>query len=47
MNWHRWLATLLVMLALAACAQGGQDPMRPTLRTTGAVTAVGEAVEGV
>ena len=26
MNWHRWLATLLVMLALAACAQGGQDP---------------------
>jgi hypothetical protein len=24
MNWHRWLATLLVMLALAACAQGGQ-----------------------
>jgi hypothetical protein len=24
MNWHRWLATLLIMLALTACAQGGQ-----------------------
>jgi ABC-type glycerol-3-phosphate transport system substrate-binding protein len=30
MKWHRWLATLLVMLALAACAQAvtgqGQAP---------------------
>jgi hypothetical protein len=24
MNWHRWLAALLVMLALAVCVQGGQ-----------------------
>ena len=24
MNRHRWLLTLLVMLALAWCAQGGQ-----------------------
>jgi hypothetical protein len=24
MNWQRWLATLFVMLALAACAEGGQ-----------------------
>jgi hypothetical protein len=23
MNWHRWLATLFVMLALVACTQGG------------------------
>jgi hypothetical protein len=29
MNWHRWLATLLVMLALAACAQGGWVPYSP------------------
>ena len=26
MNWHGWLVTLLVMLALAACAQEGQPP---------------------
>jgi hypothetical protein len=26
MNWHRWLAALLITLALAACAQGGQVP---------------------
>jgi hypothetical protein len=24
MNWRRWLATLFIMLALAACTQGGQ-----------------------
>ena len=24
MIWHRWLVTLLVMLALAACVQGDQ-----------------------
>jgi len=24
MNRHRWLAALFVMVALAACAQGGQ-----------------------
>jgi hypothetical protein len=29
MNWHRWLATLLVTLALAACTQGGQVPYAP------------------
>jgi len=29
MDWHRWLAALLVMLALAACAQGGQVPYVP------------------
>jgi hypothetical protein len=29
MNWHRRLATLLVMLELAACAQGGQVPNAP------------------
>jgi hypothetical protein len=29
MNWHRWLATLRVMLALTACAQGGQVPYVP------------------
>jgi hypothetical protein len=29
MNWHRWLATLLVMLALTGCAQGGQVPYAP------------------
>jgi hypothetical protein len=29
MNWHRWVAALLVMLALAACAQGGQVPYAP------------------
>jgi hypothetical protein len=29
MNWHRWLATLLIMLALAACAQEGQVPYSP------------------
>jgi hypothetical protein len=29
MNWHRRLATLLVMLALAARAQGGQVPYSP------------------
>jgi hypothetical protein len=28
MDWHRWLATLLVMLALTACAQGGLSPLR-------------------
>jgi hypothetical protein len=28
MNWHRWLAALFVMLALAACAQG-QVPNGP------------------
>jgi hypothetical protein len=26
MNWHGWLVTLLVMQALAACAQEGQPP---------------------
>jgi hypothetical protein len=29
MNWHRWLATLFVMLALVACAQEGQVPYAP------------------
>jgi hypothetical protein len=29
MNWHRWLAALIVMLPLAACAQGGQVPYAP------------------
>jgi hypothetical protein len=29
MNWHKWLPTLFVMLALAACAQGGQVPYAP------------------
>jgi hypothetical protein len=29
MNWQRWLAALLVMLALAACAQGGQVSYAP------------------
>jgi hypothetical protein len=29
MNWHRWLTALLVTLALAACAQGGQVPSAP------------------
>jgi hypothetical protein len=29
MNWQRRLAALLVMLALAACAQGGQVPYAP------------------
>jgi hypothetical protein len=29
MNWHRWLATLLIMLALTACSQGGQAPYAP------------------
>jgi hypothetical protein len=29
MNWHRWLATLLIMLALAGCAQGSQVPYAP------------------
>ena len=29
MNCHRRLATLFVMLALAACAQGGQVPYAP------------------
>jgi hypothetical protein len=29
MNWHRWLATLLITLALTACAQGGQIPYAP------------------
>ena len=24
MNWHRWFTRLLVLLSLAACAQGGQ-----------------------
>ena len=29
MNWHRRLAARLVMLALAACARGGQVPYAP------------------
>jgi hypothetical protein len=29
MNWRRRLAALFVMLALAACAQGGQVPYAP------------------
>jgi hypothetical protein len=29
MNWHRWLATLFVMLALTACVQEGQAPYAP------------------
>jgi hypothetical protein len=29
MNWHRWFATLLVMLALAACVPGDQVPYAP------------------
>jgi hypothetical protein len=29
MNWHRWLAARFVMLALAACSQGGQVPYSP------------------
>jgi hypothetical protein len=29
MNWHRWLATLVVMLALAECPQGGWVPYSP------------------
>ena len=42
MNWHRWLAALVVTLALAACAQGGQVPDAPysqeTMHDRGAVT---------
>jgi hypothetical protein len=29
MNWHIRLAALFVMLALTACAQGGQVPYAP------------------
>jgi predicted small lipoprotein YifL len=29
MHWHRWLAALFVMLALAACAHGGPVPYGP------------------
>jgi hypothetical protein len=29
MNWHRCLAALLIILALTACAQGGQVPYAP------------------
>ena len=29
MNWHRWLAALLVMLRLAACSQGRPGPYAP------------------
>jgi hypothetical protein len=29
MNWHRWLASLLIMLGLTARAQGGQVPYAP------------------
>jgi hypothetical protein len=29
MNWHKRLPTLFVLLALAACAQGGQAPYAP------------------
>jgi predicted small lipoprotein YifL len=29
MSWHRWLAALFVILALAACAQGGPVPYAP------------------
>ena len=32
MNWHRWLAALIVMLALAACSQEGQAPYAPHLK---------------
>ena len=42
MNWYRWLVTLFVAPALAACAQGAKSPTRPTHRrmcTTGAVMA--------
>jgi hypothetical protein len=31
MNWRRWFTTLLVMLALAACAQGGPGSIRALL----------------
>jgi hypothetical protein len=31
MSRHRWFAALLVVLALAACAQGGQAPYAPYL----------------
>ena len=34
MNWHRWLAALVVTLALAACAQGGQVPGAPYSQET-------------
>jgi len=34
MNWHRWVAALVVMLALAACAQGGQVPDAPYSQET-------------
>jgi hypothetical protein len=29
MTWHRWLAALLLMLALGACVQEGQTPYAP------------------
>jgi len=45
MSWHRWLATLLVMRALAACAKGARLRLhtrhtRWRMCTTGAVTVV-------
>jgi hypothetical protein len=47
MSWHRWLATLLVMRALAACAKGARPRLhtrhtRWRMCTTGAVTAPGQ-----
>src|ERR1700738_144252 len=49
MSWHRWLATLLVMRALAACAKGARPRLhtrhtRWRMCTTGAVTAPGQTV---
>ena len=49
MSWHRWLATLLVMRALAACAKGARPRLhtrhtRWRMCTTGAVTASGQTV---
>jgi hypothetical protein len=34
MNWRRWLVALFVMMALAACAQGGQVPYAPYSQET-------------
>jgi hypothetical protein len=48
MNWHRWLATFLVMLALAAWRKGARSPTLPTprsIRTTGAMMVAAAEVE--
>jgi hypothetical protein len=44
MNWHRWLATLFVMLALAACVQGGQVRYAPYTPHDREVTGAGAAL---